>query len=171
MTNVLFTIKKIWVFFSTYFSKTYTANICGHKTKLERVEIHNDQAVITNIPLADNGSPDYCIDCINDMAIMCAWCGGQIKIGNPITLYTPHDFFETANYAVSYNEGGSKALVGCMRGDCAGDVGDRAGFWLPGDDGKGMVFRVPTAFEALIKNPDASAVFISDTESPTVFCK
>lgn len=111
------------------------------------------------------------------MSIQCAWCGKSIAIGDPVTLYTPEDSYEVPDYAVPYTEGGSKALVGCLRWNCADTGADRAGFWMPGDNGEGKVLRVPNAFETLIRNPGASTVLVRDTHdlaeavNPTVISK
>lgn len=177
MKTVLFALEKFWIFISSFFRITYTANKCGHKTKRKGFMKDGDHTTIMTMPLAENGSPDYCLDCIGKMTIQCAWCENRINIGSPITLYTPKDSYEVPDHAVPYTEGGSKALVGCLGWECAETGGDRAGFWLPGDDGRGRVQRVPTAFETLIGNPDASMLLVNDTHdiaeavNPTVISK
>ena len=83
------------------------------------------------------------------MAIQCAWCGEPIFIGDPITLYTPHRDFQIPAHAVVHSENPLQ-LVGCLRWGCADTGADRAGFWLPGENGKGCVRRVPTAYGAIL---------------------
>lgn len=162
MQHVLLNLVKFWFFVSSIFKKTYTANKCGHKTKSKGVISEGDYTTTIQMPLEENGNPNYCLKCIENMSIQCAWCGDTIGIGSPITLYIPKDTFEVPDYAVSYTEGESKALVGCLGWECAHTGGDRAGFWLPDDEGKGHVYRVPTAIEAVMANGGKSAVFISD---------
>ena len=103
------------------------------------------------MPTNENGSMDYCLDCIGKMAIRCAWCGDPIFIGNPITLYTPHGDFQVPEHAIVYNKEPLQ-LVGCLGWNCAETGADRAGFWLQGEDGKGCVQRVPTAYEAILSD-------------------
>ena len=150
MYTVLFKLKKNWVFISSFFRRSYTANKCGHETKSRGLVIAGNRTNIMEMDLEENGNPDYCLDCISKMSIQCAWCGEPITIGNPVTLYTPVKTYEIPEYALLYTEEGSKALVGCLGWDCAETGGDRAGFWLPGNDGRGRVKRVPTAFETLV---------------------
>lgn len=167
MRSVLFVLEKIWVFLSSIFRTTYTANKCGHKTKRKGFMNYGEHTAIMTMPLAENGNPDYCLDCIGNMTIQCAWCDNRITIGSPVTLYIPKDSYKVPDYAVPYTEGGSKALVGCLRWECAETGGDRAGFWMPGEDGKGRVQRVPTAFEMLMGNPEASMVLVQNTHDIT----
>lgn len=165
MRSVLFALEKVWIFFSQIFRKTYTANKCGHKTKKKGFMKDGDHTTIMTMPLAESGSPDYCLDCIGKMTIQCAWCDNRISIGSPITLYTSKKPDEMPDHAVPYTEGGSGAFVGCLGWECADTGGDRAGFWLPGEDGKGRVERVPTAIETLMSNPDASALIVHNTHN------
>ncbi len=165
MRRVLFVLDKLWLQISYLFRTTYTANKCGHKTKLVGPIKDGDGQTIMTMPLAANGSPDYCLDCIGDMSIQCAWCENTITIGSPVTLYTPKDSYQVPDHAVPYTEGGSKALVGCLGWGCAVGGADRAGFWLPGEDGKGHVHRVPTALEILMSNQDAKALIVNDLGS------
>lgn len=162
MRKVLFVLEKIWVVLSYIFRTTHTANKCGHKTKKKGFIKDGDHTTIMNMPLAENGHPDYCLDCISKMTIQCAWCENRITIGDPITLYTPNESYNVPDHAVPYTEGGSKALVGCLDWNC-GDAFDRAGFWLPGDGGKGQVQRVPSILETILSNPEAKAVVVNNT--------
>ena len=85
------------------------------------------------------------------MAIRCAWCGGVIFVGDVITLYSPvkKDDFKIPEHAVVYDEE-EMQLVGCGRITCADTGADYAGFWIPGQDGKGIVKRTPTMIEQSI---------------------
>ena len=167
MKNVLSTLEKIWVFFSSIFRTKYIANKCGHTTKSKGFMKYGDHTTTMTMPLAENGKPDYCIQCISNMSIRCAWCGGPIAISSPITLYIPNDSFEVPDYAVTYSGGESIALVGCLRWNCADGGFDRAGFWLTGEGGKGCVQRVPTVIETLLANPHASMIIVQDTHDIT----
>lgn len=113
-----------------------------------------------NMPLSENGSPDYCVCCINKMAIRCAWCGESINIGDPVTLCSPvHESFKVPDYAVKYGEGNQ--LVGCLRWGC-GEAMCRSGFWMP----PGIVERVPSPLELCLSGPTGSMVFVSNIADP-----
>jgi hypothetical protein len=87
-----------------------------------------------------------CAGCFLRLGISCAWCGHPIMLGDPITLYQPKDGLEHMPNSATY-EG---AWVGCMRMGCADTGADRAGFWVADEKfEKGMVKRVPTAFEMM----------------------
>lgn len=124
----------------------YTALKCGHR-----------------MPRFGRLSNDYCLDCIEEMKIQCAWCNGPISIGEPITLYTPGTGdFQIPLHAVVFNKSPLQ-LVGCLRMDCAETGADRAGFWVPGEAGRGKVHRVPTAIEAILGANVPCAVIVNDT--------
>lgn len=148
---------------STLSPVRYTASKCGHRTRLSgRVSVFG-AAVTTTMPKQEDGLPEYCLDCISKMAIRCAWCKDPIFIGDPITLYTPtNPDFEVHEHAVVYNKDPLQ-VVGCLGWNCADTGADRAGFWLPGNDGKGSVSRVPTVFEMILGAEEPSAVIVSDT--------
>lgn len=177
MRSVLFALAKVWIFLTGIFRKTHTANKCSHKTKRKGFMKVGENGTIMSMPLTENGSPDYCLDCIGKLSIKCAWCGNDIAIGDPVTLYSPTESFVVPDHAVPYTEGGSKALVGCLGWECAMTGADRAGFWLPGEDGKGRVHRVPTGIEILMRNPNAAALVVHDTHdmveamNPTIVSK
>jgi len=92
-----------------------------------------------------NGEVEYCLGCLGKMTILCAWCKEPIFIGEPVTLYTPRDG-SVPNHAKIHDEN-LLQLVGCLRWNCAESGADRAGFWMPGEDGEGKVERVPTPLE------------------------
>ncbi|MFA6391220.1 MAG: hypothetical protein WCW66_00520 [Patescibacteria group bacterium] len=117
-----------------------------------------------------DGSVDYCHDCLGSMTIQCVWCGEPILVGDPITLYTPAialfapvDEWCIPKHAVIYRKEHPVQLVGCLRMSCADSSADRAGFWLPGEDGKGRVLRVQTALEAILNAPVSSIMLVRDT--------
>lgn len=139
----------------------YTATKCGHRTKRGGSVSAFGHTITTQMPKNEGSSVDYCLDCIGKMAIQCAWCGDPIFIGNPITLYTPRDDFQVPEHAVVYNKEPLQ-LVGCLGWNCAETGADRAGFWLPGEDGKGRVQRVPTAYEAILGAKEPHMMIIGD---------
>ncbi len=146
--NVPFVVSKIWVFVSNPFKTTHVTNICKHKTKQK--DFINDGAGITimEMPLAKNGHPDYCLKCIENMSIQCAWCNKNIAVGSHITLYSPvNKDFEIPKHAIIFNKE-HRQLVGCLRWECADSGADRAGFWVPGDNNEGCVERVMSPLES-----------------------
>lgn len=140
--SVLFQTKKFWAIISRPLRRTYTANICGHQTKLKGPMSDGESVNIMEMPLAENGSPDYCLECIGKMSIKCAWCEHPIVIGELITLYVPQKDFTVPDYAVHYPDDTGQALVGCSRMDCA-DGCDICGRWMP----PGKVARIPSPLE------------------------
>ena len=152
--------KKISEFFSP--SCSITAK-CGHETELKgKVKaFHRDW--VTTMPVNEDGSVDYCLECVGKMATRCAWCGEVIPIGDPVTLYTPKDpDFKPRHddFSVYTHENSKESYVGCLGWDCADSGADRAGFWLP----PGEVRRVPTAFEQIAGGADH--VIIDDLSKP-----
>jgi hypothetical protein len=112
------------------------------------------------MPLNKDGSVDYCLDCIGKMAIHCAWCGNPIFIADAVTLYTPNDKnFRIPDQAVVHSRDPLQ-LVGCLGWNCAMSGADRAGFWVPGDNGKGKVHRVPSPLEIALGT--GKEVIVSD---------
>lgn len=116
---------------------------CGHETEIKGgVSAFGESGTFT-IPKNDDGTFDYCLDCIRKMTIRCAWCGKPIFIGQPVTLYTPADEnFQIPEHAVIYKENPLR-LVGCLRWNCAQTGADRAGFWIP----PGKVYRTLSPIE------------------------
>lgn len=125
----------------------YTAKKCGHRTERDGPVSAFGQTITLKMPTNEDGSVDYCLDCIGKMTIRCAWCGESIFIGQPITLETPDPNSEIPDYAVPYDKDSSR-LIGCLLLGCPRAAGfNRAGFWLPGEGGRGYVYRVPTPLE------------------------
>ncbi len=128
------------------FGKRYTAEKCGHRTRRSGRITAFDTYRSKQMPLNNGGTVDWCLDCIGKMTIRCAWCGSPIFVADPITLYVPKKLDDLPEYAVRYGEN-PVSVVGCMLMSCADTGADRAGFWMPGDDGKGRVARVPSPLE------------------------
>lgn len=129
--------------------RKYTADKCGHRTRRYGKVRAFGEAIRMRLELNSNNSVDYCFECLAKMAIRCAWCGRPIFIRDPVTLYIPDDDFEAPSYAVIHRRK-PLTLVGCMRFGCVDTGADRAGFWLPGEDGRGRVWRVPTVYELML---------------------
>ncbi len=146
----------VWLAVSYPFRKTFKANICGHWTKKTGNITSHGESFTMSMPLSENGAPDYCLDCVAKMSITCAWCANSIHIGDPVTLYVPQESFNIPDYAVQYDED-ERALVGCLRWDCASGV-DRQGFWIP----PGKVFRVRSPIEMLLSGENNGKVLIID---------
>lgn len=138
-----------WLWRRDLSSLPYVATKCGHRTEQEGRVSAFEHVIIIEMPRNEIGSVDYCLDCIGKMAIQCAWCGNQIFIGDPITLYTPRCNFKVPEHAVVYAKKPLQ-LVGCLDGNCAESRADKAGLWLPDENGKGHVHRVPTAHEEIL---------------------
>ncbi len=118
------------------------------------------------MPRNETGGFDYCLDCVAAMTIRCAWCGNVIFIGSPVTLYGPLPEFQIPEYAVVHSRDPLK-LVGCLGWDCADSGFDRAGFWMPGPDGSGLVHRVHTAFEMMLEDPTIVSMMVNDLSDPS----
>jgi hypothetical protein len=109
---------------------------------------------------------DWCNQCLAKMAILCAWCGRPIGIGEPITLYSPRiDKFVIPDHATVYSKEPLQ-LVGCLRMGCAETGADRAGFWMP----PGEVMRVLSPFEEVMgqveRGKPSSPIIVEDLADP-----
>lgn len=121
----------LWVVVGNPFRKTFTATICGHKTKIAGPIASFGETSIMQMPLNKEGETEYCLDCIAKMAIRCAWCGKPINIGSAVTLYIPTSkTYIPPEHAVRHEED-ERCLVGCLRWDCADTGADMQGYWVP----------------------------------------
>lgn len=155
--RVLYAVQELLIALSNPFRKSHIANICGHLTRQKGLINDGRNTISMRMPLAKNGHPEYCLDCIGKMTIRCAWCGEPIIIGSPITLYTPKQSFVVPDYAVRYGEEG--ALVGCLRWACAVSGADLCGYWMP----PGEVERVLSPIELCLQS--GQAVVVGDTHN------
>ena len=183
MHSVMYRLQVLWLNATRQLRKTYIANACGHQTKKTGEVRANGARYILSLPLWKNGNPDYCIDCIANMSIKCAWCSHPIRVGDPITLYSPgprmdfisseepsevqrvraQDDFVVPDHAVVYCDD-PLMLVGCLRWDCADSGMDRQGFWFA----PGKVHRVLSPIEMLLAGGgDSRAVVVGDLSDPT----
>ncbi len=144
-------------------SGKYVAVACHHPTKQEGDVRAFGQCTTTHMPLNKDGTVQWCLECLGKMAVKCAWCEQVIFIGDPITLYTPAkaDFKLPADATLYKQE--PLQVVGCLRMSCADTGADCAGFWVPGDDGKGCVHRVVSPLELAMSSGEA--VFVGDLGS------
>jgi len=159
----------------------YKATKCGHRTKQTGRVSAFGQSTVMKMPKNKVGSVDYCLDCIGIMTVRCAWCCDPIFIGSSITLYSPgprEGFFSSREPTDAQEKRKQKdfalpdgaviyfehplTLVGCLGWNCADTGADRAGFWLPGEDGKGRVQRVPTVLETLLGAEKDSVLVVDD---------
>jgi len=131
-------LRKIRNLLKKIFNSEVLAIECRHKTKIKGVvDVFLGKSMVPSksnisLNLDDNGNTSHCIDCIEESAIRCAWCGGTILPGAPITLYcSTDDKFHPPEYAVIYNpENHDKpSYIGCLRWDCAETGGDMCGHW------------------------------------------
>lgn len=136
---------------------------CGHRTRAKGEVTAFGVTIRTEMPRNDSNGFDYCLDCIAAMAIRCAWCAKPVFIGDPVTLYSPSAPWVFSEYAVIYSDEPLR-VVGCLRWDCADTGASRAGFWLPTEDGRGRVHRVPSLFELALRG---GGVLVSDLGDPT----
>lgn len=121
--------------------------MCGHEIKMSGTVIvfGKETSFVLNNP-----NSTYCMECYAKMAIRCAWCGGTIMVGDPITLYTPiKQDFQIPDYAIVY-EKDPLQLVGCLGWECADSGMDRSGFWIE----PGEVQRVASPMEMLLATDD-----------------
>lgn len=155
---------------------------CGHPTRIKgRVSAFNVSGT-TRMPLRNDGTTDYCLECISKMAVRCGWCGEPIFIGDPVTLYSPRSVegfnenwkedlpftlvedpvtgLRLPETAVVYQPTEGRkypTIVGCGRTSCADTGADYAGIWLPGNHGKGYAQRIRTPYEQLL-NAEAGTI-------------
>ena len=156
--NIRYQIEKLSLILFGPFTRNYTANKCKHKTKAKGVIRYFGHEDIMRNKFEDNGSPDYCFDCLVKMTIQCTWCGEPITVGSPVCMSIPVDpEYKIPEFAVKHNNG----YVGCLRSSCSDGGMDRNGFWMP----PGEVLRVPTIFEILLHN-NGEAIIIHDIGNP-----
>lgn len=162
MHKILYLLQVFWIAISNPFRKTYTANVCRHRTKKIGKVVAHGESHIMSMPLSENGNPDYCLDCIAKMSIKCAWCENPIHVGDPVTLYIPNESFKVPEHAVRHDKD-ERCLVGCLGWNCADSGADRQGFWIP----PGKVARVPSPIEVLMSDGGGGrAVIIGDLSNP-----
>lgn len=160
---MLFSLRLHWLIISSFMRKTYKANVCGHRTNRTGITTSFGETIITTMPLAKNGKPDYCLECIGKMAIKCAVCESPIHIGDPITLYTLDGKYEIPKHAVRYDKD-PQCFIGCLHSGCSDSGINRQGFWVP----PGKVERVPSPIDILMadKSGKDKMLIIEDLSNP-----
>jgi hypothetical protein len=147
---------------ATPFRKTYTATVCGHRTKKVGLVQALPHARVVEVPPTASGVPEYCLACLASMTIKCAWCGGPIHVGDPVTLHAPRKAARVPKHAVAYHEDPQR-FVGCLSWNCKSLGVDRQGFWMS----PGCVLRVPSPLELLASGGGAArAVTVGDLRNP-----
>jgi hypothetical protein len=160
----MYQLNILWIKATSFLRTTYVANKCGHETK-KKGEIHFlGEISIMDMPLSENGNPDYCLGCIGDMTIQCAWCKNPIVIGSPITLYIPKENFEIPKHAVRYENPGKTrdSLVGCIGWDCADTGADIQGHWMPPGEVKRCMSPIEMCLAAN-QGEEENIVIVGDT--------
>ncbi len=141
--------------------RRYREARCGHRTRVFGwLSAYGDDG--TELMHLGDQLPHWCTDCINRLAIPCAWCGGSIYPSDPVTLYSPEDPAYVPKHpdAVRYRDD-PITYVGCLRSYCAESGADRSGFWHPPQG----VYRHPSALELILANP-GMGVIVNDVFDP-----
>lgn len=120
----------------------YVARVCGHRTKLRgRIAAYGERMKLT-LHLDAAGGVDYCLPCLEAMAIPCAkGCGHAIFPGDPIALYLVLTDVDWIPEGAVLLPGKPPEMVCCLRGECPPTIADMSGYWMPGDDGCGKPVR------------------------------
>lgn len=118
------------------------AGVCGHKT-FERAVVSIYGNEITLKLLEGDIDPGYCLDCMIEASILCAWCKNIIMPDDPVTLYTANKDFIPPRGSKSFVYAENHELVevtdhsscksgvvfaGCL--ECCNCAADRVGFWV-----------------------------------------
>jgi len=152
--------------FSSLFSgKEALRAECGHEIKSRKGKVRAfGETIETTVPVDEQDVTAYCHACLSTMAILCAWCGKPIFIGDPVTLYTPRNGnYKPPEGSRIYREDPLQ-LVGCLRWECADSGADRAGFWYP----PGEVYQVLSPLEQCLRSGTVIAVSnVGDMEEAT----
>lgn len=141
-----------------------TARVCGHLTaKVGWVRAFGDET-ITEMPNMKDGGVAYCLVCLGQMAIRCAWCKNTIFIGDPVTLY--HNIDGTIPEGATVHDPVRGSVVGCLGWNCAITGADRAGFWHPdpNNHGRGYVYRMMSPIEQMLVS--GQMVIVEDIAKP-----
>jgi hypothetical protein len=132
---------------------------CGHATRRRGILQVDEGYLLVHCPAPQ---PLFCLDCLTQHTIPCAWCGCSILPGDPVTLYSPTNpaFMPKSRGVVRFSDN-PVTYVGCLRPDCAETGADRAGFWCPPEG----VRRVPSVIETLLANP-GKGVLLENVADP-----
>jgi len=110
--------RKEMSFLSNVFTPTLVATICNHETKREGPVTIDGRTSVLTLSLGVGGRPQYCLDCIERMAIRCVLCERVIHVGDSFTLYKAECFETLPAHAVRYKHD-EEYVIGCIRPSCA----------------------------------------------------
>lgn len=108
--------------------KTVRASICEHFTKLRGLIAALGEIRFCELHL-QYGETDYCLFCLAEKTIRCAWCGKPIFVGDPVTACPSNPDIPIPDYAVFVRQN-PPILVGCLRPECCSKRRSN-GFWWP----------------------------------------
>ncbi len=115
----------------------FKATKCGHFTKNKGFVSAFGETITTKMPVQSDGSYEWCLSCIEKMAIKCAWCNKGIMIGDIVTV-SAIDSHPHLHKNLVFVKEETEALLGCLRESC-GLASEAGGRWIPGEDGHGKV--------------------------------
>lgn len=151
---MFFKYSLIWL--QSVFRQTFVASKCGHTTKVKGGVAAFGERIVTTMPVGKDGRPEYCLKCIEKMAIRCSRCGKAIFVGDPIALLL--DDKALLGHVITARPG-TRYRVSCLRIGCADSAADRAGFWMP----PGVVESVASPYEMIIGDSSECVVLIRDS--------
>lgn len=99
---------------------------CGHQTKIRDTVTAFGKTEFLNL-LFQKGKIPHCHKCLEKMVIQCAWCGGPIWTGAPITLYSKTSRAKLTPHTVVHEK---DQVAGCISCAELGGV-DTCGHWMP----------------------------------------
>jgi uncharacterized Zn-finger protein len=155
-------INNLWNHIKCLFLPIYTASKCGHQTKLFG---STPRKTWCQMPLEENNSPRYCIECLEKQAVSCFYCGESIFVGEMISLISkdkevkPDNKSPLLTVLVDKKPHEIKSYPGCS--DCC-EYMVLSAYLHP--DNEACYFG--SVIEKVMGNPNCSAVIISDTSRP-----
>ena len=102
----------------------FVATKCGHRTGTSGLVTAFGKTTMMTMPIQSDGTVEFCIRCIEEMAIKCDFCGKVIFIGDVVSVF--------------HWNSNSEEKIGCLRTTCC-LASEASGRWLPGEDSKGGV--------------------------------
>lgn len=154
-------INNLWNHIKCLFLPVYTASKCGHQTKLFGPMPRNTWC---QMPLEENGSPRYCLSCLEKQSVPCVYCGESIFVGEMISLIKNKEVGEynkspLLTVLVDNEPYEIKSYPGCS--DCC-EYMFLSAYLHPDKE----AYYFGSVMEKVIGNPKCSAVIVSDTSRP-----